>query len=115
LWPALIVEATNCLDPRFKVLLYPHYSGDALPTTNWDGSNLTVTIGSQTDTFKFIAGADNRTRFTMYRNGCPFVPSDGDITRDGNIDFIDYANLAQTWPSCQSFTDLATMVSHWLQ
>jgi hypothetical protein len=115
LWPALIVESTNCLDPRTKVLLYPHYSGDALPTTNWDGTNLTVTIGSQIDTFKFNVGSDNRTRFTMLRNGCPFVPGDGDINRSGQVDFVDYANLAQTWPACHNFTDLATIAAYWLE
>jgi hypothetical protein len=114
-WPVLIVESTNCLDPRTKIMLYPHYQGDTLPTTNWDGSNLTVTIGSQIDTFKFNVGADNRTRFTMLRNGCPFVPSDGDINRSGNVDFVDYANLAQTWPACHDFKDLAKIASHWME
>jgi hypothetical protein len=119
-WPTLVVESANCTDPKTKILLYPHYSGEALPTTDWDGSNLTVKFGTQpnnmqTDTFKFSVGADNRTRFTMLRNGCPVVPTDGDINRSGHVDFIDYANLAQTWPTCHDFKDLAKIASHWME
>jgi hypothetical protein len=115
IWPALIIEATNCLDPKFKVLLYPHYSGETLPTTNWSNNQLTVTIGSQTDSYNFSVGADNRTRFSVQRNGCGLLPYDGDMNRDGKVDMQDMAEFAHYWLNCYNTDDFVVISSNWLQ
>jgi hypothetical protein len=114
-WPALIVEATNCYDPKFKILLYPHYSGDALPTTAWNGNQLTVTLGTQVDTFNFSVGTDNRTRIAIQQNNCGLLPYDGDMNRDGKVDLKDLSEFSQYWLNCYNTDDFMIIGSNWLQ
>jgi hypothetical protein len=114
-WPALVVEAKDCHDPHFKVLLYPHYSGDPLPLTTWEGSKLTVTVGSQVDVYDFKTVAGEPTGFTMVRNGCSLLPYDGDINRDDIVNLIDYSSLARCWLECYGNSGLKYITNNWLK
>ena len=58
--PRLLVES-NSVAPNFKVMLYPHYAGDALPNTNWDAIN-----GILVNDFD---GLEHTTLFTKNDNG----------------------------------------------
>ena len=55
----------------YKVMLYPHRVGDALPETSWadEGGTLQVTWPDQRDEYGFSVGADGRTRLTLKRDG----------------------------------------------
>lgn len=54
--------------PDYKMLLFPHNAGEALPQTSLSGNTLTVSIGGQTDTFTF-GSTGGRTTVSMNRNG----------------------------------------------
>lgn len=65
----LFIERRNVVEPKYKVLLFPHGSGDALPVTSWDStkSALTIVIGNQADTITFdTTQADRRTRLKSF-------------------------------------------------
>jgi len=64
----LSVERSNVVNPQFKMLLYPHNDGDEQPTTQWNGRQLTITIGDQVDTIDFD-NSDARTRMRITREG----------------------------------------------
>ncbi len=55
--------------PDFKILLFPHRAGEALPVTTWnaDRTQLTVKIGERTDVIGFDKAADGRTRLSFTR------------------------------------------------
>ncbi len=57
--------------PEFRILLYPHRQGDPMPVTKWndDRTELTVTIGDVTDTYRFHSSEGGRTVFSVSRNG----------------------------------------------
>ncbi len=68
----LVVPALST-SPEFRVLFYPHRSGDPLPVTAWnhDRSELTVTLGKQRDLYRFARTDGGRTVFDFTRNGKP--------------------------------------------
>lgn len=90
-WNRLVIERGATATPEYRILLFPFREGDALPSTSLSSSNLTVTIGAQTDTFSFVprtatvAGQTvtmneftldrNGTRLLDYRNQIEPVPS----------------------------------------
>ncbi len=89
-----LVVPSRSATPEFRVLLFPHRQGDALPETTWDeqSQSLTVTIGGVTDTVGFVPGADGRTRVSVARRQpdvtAGSAPSDrndnrGDAARQG--------------------------------
>jgi hypothetical protein len=61
--------------PDFKVLLFPHRKGDALPQTAWmkGGKALTVRVGGVTDEFVFGRAETGKTDVTMTRGGRPVL------------------------------------------
>ena len=50
----LVIES-NSVEPKFRVLIFPFYSGQTLPKTDWDMAHntLRVTLDSETKTFLF--------------------------------------------------------------
>ena len=65
----LFIDRNNVVEPKFKILLFPFGSGNALPITSWDATNtvLTVKVGNQTDTITFdSSNADHRTRLKSF-------------------------------------------------
>jgi hypothetical protein len=57
-------------ESHFKVLMIPFRAGEAMPSVATDeAGNATVTWGDQTDTLRFTAAADHRTRVAVVRNG----------------------------------------------
>ncbi len=64
-----LVIPSRSAAPDFKILLFPHRSGEALPVTTWnaDRTDLTVKIGERTDRIGFTVGGDGRTRVTFTR------------------------------------------------
>ena len=41
---SLLIERQQVVDPQFKILLFPHRTGEALPTTTWNAAHTEVTI-----------------------------------------------------------------------
>lgn len=75
-WKRLVIERSETIAPDFRILMLPFRAGDALPVTVSSPSSLSVTIGSQTDTFAFspraadVAGQQvTMSEFTLTRNG----------------------------------------------
>lgn len=50
----LVIES-NSVEPKFRVLIFPHYAGQTLPKTDWDiaHNTLRVTLDGETKTFLF--------------------------------------------------------------
>ncbi len=65
------VIPSKAVDPRYRVLLFPHVEGDELPTTRWnaDKSQFVVEWKDQKDTITFTPHEDNRTRLSILRDG----------------------------------------------
>ncbi|MEO0055977.1 MAG: hypothetical protein RLZZ50_1924, partial [Verrucomicrobiota bacterium] len=65
----LVVPAIST-SPGFRVLFYPHRSGDPLPVTAWnkDRSELSVTFGQQRDLYRFARTDGGRTVFDFTRD-----------------------------------------------
>jgi hypothetical protein len=68
----LVVPAIS-KSPEFRILFYPHRSGDPLPVTAWndDRTELTVTLAKQRDTYRFARADGGRTVFEFIRNDQP--------------------------------------------
>ena len=68
----LVVPAIS-QSPEFRILFYPHRSGDPLPETVWnaDRTELSVTIAKQRDTYRFARADGGRTVFDFTRNDKP--------------------------------------------
>lgn len=66
-----LVIPSRSSEPDFKVLLFPHVSGDELPQTVWnnDRTKLTITFSNQQDELYFTKGADGKTAVKLVRNG----------------------------------------------
>ncbi len=62
----LLITRENVVSPRYKVLLFPHQSGDNLPLTTWNGDQTVASIdlrNGYTDRLTFDStAADKRTR-----------------------------------------------------
>ena len=56
---------------HFKVMLHAFRKGESLPETTLsdDGSTVTLEFGKQTDTLRFVADKDGRTRLSIDRGG----------------------------------------------
>ena len=67
----LVIPARCKGAPEYKVLLFPHLHGEALPQTEWndDRTKLTVKWSDQTDFLTFNKGKDGRTQVTLERDG----------------------------------------------
>ena len=67
------ITRTATVAPDFKVLLYPHQSGETLPVTAYDRATgvLTITLPDGTaDVFRLVVQPDGRTRVASFaRNG----------------------------------------------
>ncbi len=68
----LVVPAIS-KSPEFRILFYPHRSGDPLPVTAWntDRSALTVTLDKQRDSYRFVQTDGGRTVFDFTRDERP--------------------------------------------
>jgi hypothetical protein len=68
----LVVPALT-KSPEFRILFYPHRSGDPLPVTAWnaDRTALTVTIDKQRDLYRFARTDGGRTVFDFTRDEKP--------------------------------------------
>ncbi len=64
----LVVPAIS-ESPEFRILFYPHRSGDPLPATKWGGDELEVVLGDQRDQYRFARTDGGRTVFDFRRNG----------------------------------------------
>jgi hypothetical protein len=66
----LVIPARSS-EPRFKILLYPHIEGDALPDARWneDRSVCDLVFPDQTDRLEFAPAADGRTAVAISRDG----------------------------------------------
>ncbi len=76
----IVVSRSSAISPAFKILLFPHLPGTALPTTVWSNNLLVVTMADgQTDHLYFNSNADGRTRILTYRiagpGAVPAIPS----------------------------------------
>ena len=66
----LVIPARTA-EPRFKVLLYPHREGDALPDVLWNDEHTACEIlfPDQQDRFQFAAAEGGRTALSLSRDG----------------------------------------------
>ena len=66
-----LVIPSRSSEPDFKVLLFPHASGDELPQTKWneDRTFLIVSFKDQIDTFYFTKNSEGRTKVKLIRDG----------------------------------------------
>ncbi len=66
-----LVIPSRSHQPDFKVLLFPHLSGDDLPQTQWNSTRtvLTVTFKDQTDIFYFDKTSTGKTKVKLVRDG----------------------------------------------
>ncbi len=54
-WKRLVIQRNSVVAPEYRVLLFPFRSTDTvLPVTNYSGNTLSVTLGSQIDTYNFV-------------------------------------------------------------
>jgi len=58
------IASINSVEPAFRVMLFPHQQGEALPTTTWDEDRreLTVDVGSGQQKLWFQSDDKNGTR-----------------------------------------------------
>jgi hypothetical protein len=65
-----LVIPSRSTQPKFKVLLFPHLSGQELPKTKWnaDRTMLTVSFKDQVDVFYFSEFKEGRTGVKLVRN-----------------------------------------------
>ena len=57
--------------PEYRIMIFPHRFGDKLPSTEWsdDRSRLTVKVGGNVDVYDLDQTDNERTVFSMARNG----------------------------------------------
>jgi hypothetical protein len=104
----LVISRSNVAAPDFKILLFPHLAGDALPTTTWSNNFVTVTMADgQTDRIYFNTNSDGRTRVQSYRvtgqGALPAIPS---LTATGGV-----AQVALNWSASPGATGYNLRVS----
>ncbi|MCH2176956.1 MAG: hypothetical protein MK193_14630 [Lentisphaeria bacterium] len=65
------VIPSRSVEPKFKVLLYPHRQGDKTPQVKWNEAfnEVTITIGDQVDVISFTEMGKARTKVKVSRNG----------------------------------------------
>ena len=66
-----LVVPSRSVEPNFKMLLYPHYQGAALPEITWneDRTAVTVAFPDQVDEIHFKATASGRNEVQVIRDG----------------------------------------------
>jgi hypothetical protein len=61
-----LVLPARCVEPGYRVLLYPYRSGENLPVTTWESPNvLTVVAGGKTQRLGFQVEKDGHTTLTV--------------------------------------------------
>lgn len=72
----LIVEA-RAVDPEFRILMVPWRSGEPMPHVRWDEGKKTAFVSwkGQSDEIAFAKGEDQRSRFTISRDGRELLKS----------------------------------------
>jgi hypothetical protein len=108
----LVIGCTT-VTPNLKIMIWPHLSTDALPTTSLTNGLFVFSKGSQTDQISFVQGTDGRT-YVNKGPLCPDMPGDGDMNGDHQVDMADFAQLAQSWQECYFLNDLMTLVGKWM-
>lgn len=65
-----LVLPTWCIEPRYRVLLYPFRSGEKLPDTSFDpGGTLTLTADGKSQSIRFSPAKDGHTFLTLVQAG----------------------------------------------
>ena len=67
----LLIERDQVVDPKYKILLFPYRTGDALPLTAWNALHTQLTIdlrNGTVDTITFTPDPDHRTRLGFLRH-----------------------------------------------
>ncbi len=79
-------------EPRFKILLYPHMEGEAIPDILWNQEHDAVSIKTpdQTDVWSFAPAAEGRTAVALSREGRTIAvanstPASPEITTPGRF------------------------------
>jgi len=69
--------------PDYKILLYPHRKGQALPQIAWNRQRTEATVAwkDQRDTIRFEPGPDGRTVMSIYRNNQPLCTTAAEVAR----------------------------------
>ena len=71
----------HAVEPKFKVLIYPHRQGEPLPATTWEGTNaVIVSLPGQKDTLAFSRQSSGKTDLTITRDGKPVVSVTNSVT-----------------------------------
>lgn len=60
----------TAVEPKLKVMLWPHMDGDPLPTTTWNGSMTELTV-SGTDAETIVLGVDDTADYTQFSQVAP--------------------------------------------
>ena len=61
-----VVLPSRSVEPRYRVLLFPHRYGDALPVTRWESPELLSVVFGGTETrVRFVPHADGSTRLSV--------------------------------------------------
>jgi hypothetical protein len=76
-----MVLPADSISPDFKVLLYPHRQGDALPVTTWnkDRTEVTVALGKSKDVINFSPGSLGKTNLSVSHDGAAPVSVKAEI------------------------------------
>jgi hypothetical protein len=70
----------HAVEPKFKVLIYPHRQGDPLPTTTWDGTNaVTVSWPEQKDRVEFTKSPLGKTNLKVSRGEDTLISVDKQV------------------------------------
>ncbi|VGO16248.1 hypothetical protein PDESU_04839 [Pontiella desulfatans] len=66
-----LVVPSFSVEPKFKMLLFPHRQGDTLPEIAWNDARTQVSVewADQKDVISFADGEDGRTRVKIVRDG----------------------------------------------
>jgi hypothetical protein len=66
-----LVIPSRAVDPKFKVLLYPHTKGQPMPEISWNEKRdqVTVSFPDQVDTITFTPDSSGRTKVKVTRDG----------------------------------------------
>lgn len=66
-----LVVPSRAVEPKFKMLLYPHYKGDELPEITWnkDRTAVSVAFPNQVDEIHFTAEDTSRKSIKVTRDG----------------------------------------------
>ncbi len=104
----LVVSRSNVAAPDFKILLFPHLAGEALPVTTWSNNVVTVTMADgQIDRIYFNTNADGRTRIQTYRvAGQSAVPNIPSLTATAGV-----AQVSLNWNASTGATGYVLKVS----